>query len=151
MITISQLSQPYTLDVYLDEADWSMAQVGNKVNVSFDLIPDQTYPGMVTQVYPELSPSFETSLVHLIVQLDKSISQDLPAGTGVTVEVVGGEATGVLLVPIDAVHKGDDGKLYVTVVQNGQQMEREITIGLKNDTYAEVKSGLQAGEIVVTG
>ena len=151
VITISQLSQPYTLDIYLDEADWSMAQVGNKVNVSFDLIPDQTYPGMVTQVYPELSPSFETSLVHLIVQLDKSISQDLPAGTGVTVEVVGGEATGVLLVPIDAVHKGDDGKLYVTVVKNGQQTEREVTIGLKNDTYAEVKSGLQAGEIVVTG
>ncbi len=150
VITVSQLSQPYTLDVYLDEADWSMAQVGNKVNVSFDLIPDQTYPGMVTQVYPELNPSFETSLVHLIVQLDKSISQELPAGTGVTVEVVGGEATGALLVPIDAVHKGDDGKWYVTVVQNGQQLEREVTIGLKNDTYAEVKSGLQAGEIVVT-
>ena len=48
------------------------------------------------------------------------------------------------------VHKGDDGKSYVTVVQNGQQVEREITIGLKNDTYAEVKSGLEAGEIVVT-
>ncbi len=54
VITISQLSQPYTLDVYLDEADWSMAQVGNKANISFDLIPDKTYPGRVTQVYPEL-------------------------------------------------------------------------------------------------
>jgi RND family efflux transporter MFP subunit len=151
VITISQLSQPYTLDVYLDEADWNMAQVGNKVNVSFDLIPDQTYPGKVTQLYPELSPSFETSLVHLIVQLDKRISQELPTGTGVTVDVVGGEATGALLVPIDAVHRGDDGKWFVTVVQNGQQGEREVTIGLKNDTYAEVKSGLQAGEIVVTG
>ena len=102
VITISQLSQPYTLDVYLDEADWSMAQVGNKVNVTFDLLPEQTYPGTVTLVYPELSPSFETSLVHLIVQLDQSISQDLPAGTGVTVDVVGGEATGALLVPVDA-------------------------------------------------
>ena len=56
VITLSQLSQPYTLDVYLDEADWSMAQLGNKVNVTFDLLPDQTYPGKVTQVYPELSP-----------------------------------------------------------------------------------------------
>lgn len=151
VITISQLSQPYTLDVYLEEADWSMAQVGNKVNVSFDLIPDQTYPGKVAQVYPELSPSFETSLVHLVVQLDQSISQELPAGTGVTVDVVGGEATGALLVPLDAVHKGEDGKSYVTVVQDRQQVEREVTIGLKNDTYAEVKSGLQAGETVVTG
>jgi HlyD family secretion protein len=151
VITLSQLSQPYTLDVYLDEADWSMAQLGNKVDVTFDLLPDQTYPGKVTQVYPELSPSFETALVHLVVQLDQDISQDLPAGTGVSVEVVGGEARGALLVPVDAIHKSDDGKSYVTVLQNGQQVEREITIGLKNKTYAEVKSGLAAGEIVVSG
>ena len=151
VITLSQLSQPYTLDVYLDEADWSMAQLGNKVNVTFDLLPDQTYPGKVTQVYPELSPSFETALVHLVVQLDQDISQNLPAGTGVSVEVVGGEARGALLVPVDAIHKSDDGKSYVTVLQNGQQVEREITIGLKNETYAEVKSGLAAGEIVVSG
>ena len=151
VITISQLSQPYTLDVYLDAADWSMARVGNKVNASFDLIPDQTYAGRVTQVYPELSPASGTSLVHLIVQLDRSISQELPAGTGVTVEVVGGEATGALLVPSNAIHKGDDGKAYVLVIQNGQQVEREITIGLKNDNYAEIKMGLRAGETVVTG
>jgi hypothetical protein len=29
-------------------------------------------------------------------------------------------------------------------------VEREIELGLKNDSYAEVKSGLEAGEIVVT-
>ena len=57
----------------------------------------------------------------------------------------------MLLVPVDAIHKSDDGKSYVTVLQNGQQVEREITIGLKNETYAEVKSGLAAGEIVVSG
>ena len=150
VITISQLSQPYTLDVYLDEADWNMAQVGNKVNVTFDLLPEQTYQGTVTLVYPELNPSFEASLVHLIVQLDSSISQELPVGTGVTVDVVGGEAKGALLVSVDAVHKGEDGKSYVTVLQNGQQVEREVEIGLQNDTYAEVKAGIEAGQTVVT-
>jgi HlyD family secretion protein len=152
VITVSQLSQPYTLDTYIDGTDWTkVARVGNKVNVTFKLLPDNTYPGTVTLVYPELQSSFETSVVHLIVQLDQSISQDLPAGTGATVEIVGGEARGALLVPVNAVHKGDDGRSYVTVVQNGQQVEREITVGLVNDTYAEVKSGLQAGEMVVTG
>jgi HlyD family secretion protein len=64
---------------------------------------------------------------------------------------VAGEATSALPVPVDAVHKGDDGKSYVTVLQNGQEVEREVTIGLTNETYAEVKSGAAAGEIVVTG
>jgi HlyD family secretion protein len=150
VVTISQLSQPYTLDAYVDESDWPMARVGNKVNVTFNLIPGQTYPGTVSLVYPELSPSFETSVVHLVVKLDKSLSQTLPVGTSANVEVIGGEARGVLLVPVTAVHKGTDGKSYVTVLQNGQKLKQEVTIGLKNDTYAEVKSGLQGGEIAVT-
>jgi multidrug efflux pump subunit AcrA (membrane-fusion protein) len=151
VITISQLSHPYTVDAYLDESDWVMASVGNKVNVTFDLLPEQTYAGTATLVYPELSESFESSLIHLLVQLDSSISQDLPAGTGATVDVVGGDVKGVVLVAADAVHKADDGKFYVTVLQNGQEVEREVQVGLQNDTYAEIKSGLDAGEIVVTG
>jgi RND family efflux transporter MFP subunit len=150
IITISKLSQPYTLDAYIDQKYWSMAQVGNKANVVFDLLPEQTYTGTITLVYPELSSSFESSVVHLVVQLDKSLSQTLPAGTGATVDVVGGEAKGVVLVPVGAIHDKGGGKYSVTVLQNGQQAEREIEIGLKNDTYAEVKSGLDAGEVVVT-
>jgi HlyD family secretion protein len=81
IVTISQLDQPYTLDLYLDEADWSKAKVGNKVNVTFKLMPEQTFPGTVTLVYPVLNESFESSLVHILVQLDQRISQSLPAGT----------------------------------------------------------------------
>ncbi|HLO29049.1 MAG TPA: efflux RND transporter periplasmic adaptor subunit, partial [Anaerolineales bacterium] len=150
IITISQLSQPYTLDVYLDEASWRMAQVGNKVNVTFDLLPEQTFPGTVTLVYPELdSSSGDSSLVRLAVQLDQSLRQGLPAGTGASVDVVGGEARGVLLVPVGAIHTVG-GKHVVSILQNGQQVERAIEIGLQNDSYAEVKSGLEAGERVVT-
>jgi multidrug efflux pump subunit AcrA (membrane-fusion protein) len=150
VITISQLSQPYTVDAYLDEAAWEVADVGNKVNVSFDLVPEQTYEGTVTLVYPELSESFESSLIHLVVQLDSSIIQDLPAGTGATVDVTGNEANGAVLVSVNAIHKAEDGKTYVTVLQNGRQIEREVQIGLQNDTHTEIKSGLDAGEIVVT-
>jgi multidrug efflux pump subunit AcrA (membrane-fusion protein) len=84
------------------------------------------------------------------VQLDQRISQDLPAGTGATVEIIGGEAKGAVLVSVNAIHKTEDGKQVITVLQNGQQLEREIEVGLQNGTYAEVKSGLEAGEIVVT-
>jgi HlyD family secretion protein len=150
VITISQLSQPYTIDAYIDGTDWSMAKVGNKVNVTFKLLPDKTYPGTVTLVYPELKSSFETTVVHLIVQLDQSLAQNLPAGTGVTVEVIGGEARNALLVPAKAVHKGEDGKSYVTVLQNGQKTEQAVTTGLQNDTYVEIKSGLQAREAILT-
>jgi HlyD family secretion protein len=66
------------------------------------------------------------------------------------VEVVGGEAKGVVLVPVGAIHEAADGRTAVTVVQNGTQSERQVELGLQNESYAVVKSGLEAGETVVT-
>lgn len=149
VITISQLNQPYVVDAHLDEADWINAKVGNKVSITFDLLPEQTIPGTVTTVYPGLVGSGNSSLVHIIVQLDQSISQDLPAGTGASISVVGGEANGAILVPVNAIHKAD-GDYAVTVIQNGQQTERSVEIGIQNETYVVIKSGLEAGETVVT-
>jgi len=150
VITISQLNQPYVVDTYLDEADWSNAKVGNKATVTFDLLPEQTFPGTVTTVYPGLVGSGNSSLVHIVVQLDQSINQDLPAGTGASISVVGGEANGVVMVPVNAIHKTDRG-YAVTVIQNGQGTERNVEIGIQNETYVEIKSGLHAGETVSTG
>lgn len=149
VITISQLGQPYLLDAYIDESDWSTAQIGNKVTITFDLLPEKTFPGTVTLVYPELDPSFEAALVHLRVQLDQSLSQDLPAGTGVSLTILGDEARNVVMIPVGALHESN-GVHYVNVMQGGQKVKRTVEIGLKNDTYVEVKSGLEAGESVVT-
>ena len=150
VITISQLSQPYLLDAYIDEAGWTIAaKDGNKVNVTFDLLPEKTFQGTVTLVYPEVDSSFEASLIQIHVQLDQSITQNMPAGTGVTVEVLGDEARNVILVPVGALHQ-TNGTHYVNVLQNGQKVKRTVEVGLKNSTYAEIKSGLQEGEIVVT-
>jgi HlyD family secretion protein len=149
-VTISQLNQPYVVDAYLDQTDWDTAKVGNKVNVTFTLLPEQAFPAAVTTVYPALVSSNNSSLVHILVQLDQSISQDLPAGTGASVDVVGGEAQDVVLVPVGAIHKMNNGKYAVTILQNGKQVEQGVQLGLQNETYAEVKSGLEAGTLVVT-
>ena len=150
VVTISELAQPYTVDAYLDETGWNMAKVGNKVNVTFSLLPDKSFMGTVALVYPELVSSFNSNLVHILVKLDQSISQDLPAGTKATVTVIGGEANRVLLVPIGALHKSSDGTYFVNVFQNGQKIQQKVDVGLRNDSFAEIKSGLSTGEFVAT-
>ena len=149
-ITISQLQQPYQLDAYIDGNDWSMAKIGNKVKVTFDLLPDETFTGTVTLAYPVLDSSSDAPLAHILVQLDNSISQNLPTGTAATVEVIGGEANNTMLVPTNAIHKTSDGGYAVTAIQNGKQTEQPVEIGLKGDAYVEIKSGVQAGTAVVT-
>jgi RND family efflux transporter MFP subunit len=149
-ITISQLNQPYTLDGSLDQTDWVTAKVGNNVNVTFDLLPGKTFPGTVTTVYPELDTSGDAPLVHILVQLAQSISQNLPAGTGASLEVVGGEADNAVIVPASAVHKTSNGGYEVVVIQNGRRIKKQVEVGLQGTAYVEIKSGLNAGEIVAT-
>ncbi|HEX9331786.1 MAG TPA: efflux RND transporter periplasmic adaptor subunit [Anaerolineales bacterium] len=150
VVTISNMTQPYTLDVYLDQTDWDKAKVGYDAMVTFDLLPKQSYSGKIIQVYPALDDSSGTSMVHILVQLDKEVSVDLPAGTTASVDVTGGKALGVVLVPVSALKEAGPGKYVVYLMTNGKPVQQEVEIGLQDILNAEVKSGLQAGDVVLT-
>lgn len=58
----------------------------------------------------------------------------------------------ILLIPLTAL--GDttgDRRYKVTLLRNGETHEREIVIGMRNDTQVEVVKGLQEGDEIVTG
>jgi HlyD family secretion protein len=150
VITISNMDQPYRFDVSLDETDWDTAKVGYAATVTFDLLPEKNYTGTVTQVYPALDDSSDTSMIHILVQLDHSIPVDLPAGSTASVDVTGGEALGVVRVPISALKEVGSDKYIVYLMKNGKPVEQEVEIGIQDILYAEVKSGLKAGDVVLT-
>ena len=150
VVTISNLNQPYTLDVYLDETDWDKAKVGFEATITFDLLPDTGFSATVTQVNPMLDDSSGTSMVHILVQLDEPIKVDLPAGSTASVDVVGGEALDAVLVPVSALEEVEAGNYIVYLIKNGEPIEQEVEIGLQDLLYADVKSGLEAGDVVLT-
>lgn len=150
VVTISNLSQPYVIDASLDETDWDKAKLGFPASVTFDLLPDENYSGKIIEVYPKLDDSSGTSMVHILVQLDDSIGKDLPVGSTASVDVTGGEALGAVLVPTSALKEVGSGKYVVYLMKNGQPAEQQVGIGLQDLLYAEVKSGLQRGDVVVT-
>ncbi len=151
IITVADLSQPYTIDSYFDAEDWDSVQPGYETEVVFDILPDDTYKGTVTLVYPELDSTSGSSLVHAIVKLNDPVSQTLPSGTSAAVDVVSGEADNTVLVPVEALHKLDDGRYTIFVMQNGSPRLRVVEVGLQDITYAEIKSGLNVGDVVTTG
>ncbi len=150
VVTISNMGQPYTLDVNLDETDWDKAKIGYTATITFDLLPDENYSGKITQVYPMLDDSSGTSMVHIVVQLDDQINADLPVGSTASVDVTGGEALNAVLVPISALKETGSGKYIVYMMKNGEPLEQEVEIGLQDILYAEVKSGLKIGDVVLT-
>ena len=54
-----------------------------------------------------------------------------------------------VLVPRNALIE-QDGNYSLFTVKEGRAVEREVTLGLKNDTHAEIINGFGAGESVVT-
>jgi HlyD family secretion protein len=152
VMTIADLSHPY-LEVYMDETDAGYVKAGSDANVTFDILPDQTYQGKVALVDPGLYTESNSSVVRTYVDLSNADTPELnlPLGAAATVEIIGAQAQNAILVPVQALHQSAGGQYAVSVLVNGQPETRSVEIGIQDLINAEVKSGLQPGDIVVTG
>jgi HlyD family secretion protein len=153
-ITISDVSQP-DVTVYVEEADIEQFVAGHQAEVVFDALPNQLFTGTLTQVNPELSSSFGTTVVQGLVELDpesSTILQTLPLGLNASVKIISAEATNVLIVPVEALRDLGDGQYAVFVVgSDGQLAMKMVEVGIKDSTNVEITSGLTQGEVVSTG
>lgn len=153
LLIVADLTTPL-LEVYLDESDLNMVGVGYETDVTFDALPDQTFTGTVLRVDPTLTASNGVSVVRALVRLNADSfakPQTLPAGLNATVEVIGGRAENALIVPVEALREISDGQYAVFVLVDGQPELRLVEVGLMDYSFAEIVSGLSAGETVTTG
>lgn len=152
-VTISNL-HPAVLTVYLDETDLSLVKVGNPAEVTFDAYEAVVYDGHVTAVNPSLVVVSNTQAVEVEVVLEEGqlpAGANFPVGLNATVDIISGQAKDAVLVPVEALRLVDDGEYGLFVIENGQPVFRSVQVGLLDITYAEILSGLSAGEIVSTG
>lgn len=149
IITVADINKLY-VQTYIDEADYAKFAVGNKANVVFDALPNLTLTGKVVEVDPALVTSSGTSAVSGVVELDPT-SENLLLGMSAAVEIIAGDAQNAVLVPVAALREISAGQYTVFVVKNGKLNLTAVTIGLQDVVNAEVKSGLQPGDVVSTG
>ncbi|MFC1997400.1 HlyD family secretion protein, partial [Chloroflexota bacterium] len=62
ILTLADASQP-RIEVYLDESDFGSAQVGNRVEVIFDALPDRTFTGSLVEIAPSLTRASNSQVV----------------------------------------------------------------------------------------
>lgn len=152
VMTVGDMEHP-SMEVFLDETDISLAQVGARVEVVFDALPNKIVSGMVTQVDPALTTSGNTKSGRLLAQLDdiRNLGSPwLPVGLNATVDVQGKEATSVVIIPIEALQETPDGSYEVYLVQeDGQVKLQPVTIGLMDATQVEIQAGLEPGQTVL--
>jgi len=132
----------------IDEVDSERVRVGAPARVTVDSRPGESAAGTVVRIAPFVLDQLEQNrTVEVEVELaDPVKAVGVLPGTSADVEIVLEHRDDVLRVPASAV--GEGGK--VLVLENGVLAERQITPGLGNWQWVEVRDGLDAGELVVT-
>ncbi len=152
VITIARLDPP-TLEVSLDEGDWSLVNVGSPVEVTFDALPEKVYLGEVTFVDPTLQANRNTTVVSALVALDVTETgwAGLPLSSAASIELIAGETSDAILLPIDGLQEASADRGFVLVKNGGEFLSREVELGLWDVLYVEVLDGLSAGDVVLIG
>jgi HlyD family secretion protein len=131
----------------IDEIDISIVELNQEANILLDALPDEEIKGKVDFISP-----IGTGLIG-VVSYETRITLESPDerlrdGMTATAEVIIERRDNVLFMPNRAL-RGTWEDPRVLVLINGQQEEREITLGLTDGINVEVLSGLEEGDAVV--
>jgi len=135
----------------VDEVDIGSIKVGQPTRVTLESWPDRELDGEVTMIAPK--GRNVGGIVTYEVQLSLDAG-DLPILAGMTAnaDLVTAQKTQVLLVPNRAITADRQTQEYFVNKVVGDSLEKvQVTIGMRDSTYTEITSGLQAGDRVYTG
>jgi RND family efflux transporter MFP subunit len=134
-------------DIYQYELPW--IKVGQKVQMSLDYLPGETFTGKIDYIYPYLKQATRTARVRLRfpnpkLKLKPDMFAQVRIKSPVTKEAV--------VVPTDAVLDNGLKQHVFLALGQGRFLPREVKLGVygNGNQYREVLSGLKGGEDIVT-
>jgi HlyD family secretion protein len=146
-IVLADVSHFY-LDVAVDEVDVARVAVGQPVTVTLDALPNILLAAIVEKVAPTATNT--QGVVSYLVRLSLADSDaSLRGGMTATGAIVVAEARAVVLVPNWAIRRDRrTGEAFVGLLHNGVIEEVPVTLGLRDEIYSEIISGVRAGDVI---
>jgi len=154
-------------DLAIDELDVNKVKEGQVVSITCDALPDEKFTGVITNVSVEGTSANGVTTYTAEVEIENP--GNLRPSMNVDAEIVIASKTDVLRVPTDAI-KSMGKEKYVFVKGNGKNSDasqkndgknnvatpqapdgyvlRKVEVGLSNEDYTEIISGLSEGDIV---
>ncbi len=150
MLTIPDMSQ-MGVRVNVHESQIKKVRIGQPVKVRVDAEPGKELDGRVAElaVLPDSSSSRYTPnlkvypcTIHI-----NGYHPWMKPGMNAKVEIIVDQLADVLYVPVQSIEVEQDHH-FCYISNNGALERREISTGLFNDEFIEVRGGLQGGEAV---
>ncbi|MBC3764851.1 efflux RND transporter periplasmic adaptor subunit [Neptunicella marina] len=140
-------------DIHQVKVDFSVAeaylagvQVGQLIQATSVAYPGQTFDGKIASIDSRIDPITRAIKVRALVD-----NPDYQLRPGMLLQInIQREVLNTLVVPESAIIPIQD-KQYVYVVKDGKTaVQKEVTVGYRKPGWAQISSGLNAGEQVVS-
>jgi HlyD family secretion protein len=146
LITVMETSE-LLAKIHISQSLAQRMKVGDSATISVPGVEDPV-PAKVSLISPALDPGSTTVEIWL-----KAANKDaaLKVGTPVHVQIEGRSVRNAVKVPVASVLTADDGSKFVMVIStDGAAHKKPIETGIRGAEEIEVKSGLAAGDTVIT-
>jgi membrane fusion protein, multidrug efflux system len=142
IINLSQLK----VQVYLTEAEVYRISPGQKIKLTTDVYPNESFAGIVTFISPQANQAY-----NYLAEITAANNKNTPlrSGTFVYADFSAKTARKVILIPREAIIESTRNASVYTV-KNGKAVLRSIKVGAEYDGNIQVTEGLQPGEQVIT-
>ena len=148
-LTISDLSN-LKVQVVVSEVDVPSLKLGQKAVVTFDALPGKEFAGTVSAIAPNGTSTSGVVSYTVDIKLavfDSRLRPDMTATADIQTKV----ASNVLVVPSAAVKTSGTGTYVEMMAADGTISQQKVVVGVTDDIYTEIKSGVAIGATVVTG
>lgn len=156
--TLAVLYDMSSMELKMDVSELDIGKVreGQQVEITAKALPGETFTGRVERV--SVNGATTNGFTNYPVTVVIEEYGDLKPGTNVTAAIRCETVKDALCVPVGAVNRGDTvlvpgegalGEDGTTVVDPSKLESRPVTLGLSDDTYIQITSGLEEGETVL--
>ncbi len=148
LLTLSPDKQ-MQVSISVDESNILTLELGQTASITVRSIGDTAFEGVVTEINKTASSSSGVTRYSAVITMDKTpeMLQGMSAKAVVRIQGV----DDAVIIPAEALHQTSSTS-YVYTSYDEETKEfggmREVTVGITNSSYAEITSGLQAGETV---
>lgn len=145
IVTILRIDQVY-VEAEISEKDLTKLRPGLEAAVYPDAYPRTTFKGIVEQLEPVLKEQSRTVVARIRVKNNNLL---LKPGMFTRMEIILEKTPQVVSIPLQALRSAPDKSTEVFIIVDNVAFKKKVEVGLTTSLEAEIKSGLEPGDLVV--
>jgi len=144
--------EPMIFEAQIDEIDIGKVKAGQKVMITLDAYPDESFEGVIDQIFfDSIATKGGGTAFKVKVNLPENTNLRFKNGMNGDMEIVIAQLENMLSVPNGAVFY-KNGSPYVKLLEKDKTQERQIKIGLETEQNTQILDGLKENDkVILTG